>query len=124
VRAAIALGLLLLAACNSAPDRAESRAAVGRFHAALNAGDWPAIDALLSREARDLRPGGGTARAFRAIAARHGRHLGGDIATFSTDGPRATLDWAAQYERGAVTEQFGLVHEAGGVRIDSYTDQR
>lgn len=123
MKAAVAAALLVLAGCSRAPDEAASRATVDRFHAALNAADWQAIDALLSNSARNLRPGGGTARAFRAIAARHGRHLGGDVAAFTQTDTHAMIDWAARFERGAVTERFALVDEGGRVLIDSYTDK-
>jgi hypothetical protein len=123
VKAAIAAALLLLAGCTRAPDEEASRATIERFHAALNAADWKAIDGLLSQSARNLRPGGGTARAFRAIVARHGRYLGGDVASFTHTHTHAMIDWAARFEAGAVTERFALVEEGGQIRIDSYTDQ-
>lgn len=112
----------LLAAC-SGPDETQARAVVDRFHAALNAGDWAAIDGLLSQSARDLRPGGGTARAFRAITARHGRYLGGDVAQITREDGRTSLTWSAHYERGPVPEAFVLVGEGSALRIESYTDQ-
>jgi hypothetical protein len=109
--------------CNSAPDEAASVAVVARFHAALNAGDWPAIDALLSQSARDLRPGGGTARAFRAITARHGRYKSGALAGINRDEGRTSVAWSARYERGPVSELFVLNDAGGAVQIDSYTDR-
>lgn len=115
--------LLALASCDSAPKQADSVAAVARFHTALNADDWAGIDGLLSQSARDLRPGGGTARAFRAVKARHGAYQGGELAGISRDDGRATLDWAARYGNGPVREQFVLITQGGAVRIDSYTDR-
>lgn len=112
---------LMLAAC-SGPDESASRAVVDRFHTALDAGDWAAIDGLLARSARNLRPGGATARAFRTITARHGRYVGGDIARITADGSRTTLAWSARYERGPVAELFVLIPEGGGLKIESYTD--
>ena len=106
----------------SGVDEPASRAVVERFHAALNAGDWAAIDGLLSPSARNLRPGGGTARAFRAISARHGRYLGGNLAGISHDHGRTTIAWSARYERGPVSELFVLVEAGGQLKIDSYTD--
>lgn len=111
-----------LAGCAGVDEPAAS-AVVARFHAALNAGDWAAIDGLLTQSARDLRPGGGTARAFRAITARHGRYLGGTRAALAADGGRISLIWSARYERGLVAEAFVLVEEGGEVKIDSYTDR-
>lgn len=120
--AAVALALLLTG-CNRAPAVDDGRAVITRFHAALNAGDWPAIDALLSQSTRNLRPGGGTARAFRAIIARHGRYLDGTLAASHGEDGRLTLDWQARFEQGPVPERFVLVREADQVVIDSYTDQ-
>lgn len=110
-----------LAGC-SGIDEPASVALVDRFHVALNAGDWPAIDAMLSQSTRNLRPGGATARAFRAITERHGRYLGGELAGIGADAGFITLAWAARYERGPVSEQFVLVEEGGRLKIDSYTD--
>ncbi|WP_156256015.1 hypothetical protein [Sandarakinorhabdus oryzae] len=112
-----------LAGCASI-DEQGANAAVDRFHRALNAGDWAAIDGLLSQSARNLRPGGATARAFRAITARHGRYLGGTAAAISTDSGRISLTWSARYERGAVAEAYVLVEEGGSLKIDSYTDHQ
>lgn len=112
----------LLSAC-SGPDEAASRAVVDRFHAALNAGDWAAIDGLLSQSARNLRPGGGTARGFRAITHRHGGYAGGELAGISRNDGRTTIAWSAQYERGPVREVFVLVEDSGNLKIDSYTDK-
>ena len=111
---------LLLTACASA-DAPASRAVVTRFHVALNTGNWPAIDALLSQSSRDLHPG--TARAFRAITARHGYYLGGELAAISADRGRTYVAWAARYERGPVQEAFVLIEEGGSLKIDSYTDK-
>jgi hypothetical protein len=110
-----------LASC-SGVDEPASVAVVDRFHTALNAGDWAAIDTLLSRSTRDLRPGGATARAFRAIIQRHGRYKGGELAGISDDSGPITIAWAADYERGPVSELFVLVEEGGALKIDSYTD--
>jgi hypothetical protein len=113
---------VLLAAC-SGPDAAASRAVIDRFHAALNAGDWAAVDGLLSRSTRNLRPGGATARAFRAIIQRHGRYTGGELEGITRDDGRTTVAWSARYEKGPVSELFVLVEEGGQLKIDSYTDQ-
>jgi hypothetical protein len=113
---------VLLAAC-SGPDAAASRAVTDRFHGALNAGDWTAIDGLLSQSTRNLRPGGGTARAFRAIIERHGRYIGGELAGITREDGRATVAWSARYEQGPVSELFVLMEENGQLKIDSYTDQ-
>ncbi|WP_372918210.1 hypothetical protein [Sandarakinorhabdus sp.] len=110
-----------LAAC-SGPDEPASRAVVDRFHAALNAGDWAAIDGLLSPSTRDLRPGGATARAFRAITLRRGRYVGGELFGISRDDGRTTIAWSARYERGPAMELFVLVEAGGQLKIDSYTD--
>lgn len=113
---------VLLVAC-SGPDEQASRAVIDRFHAALNAGDWAAIDGLLSPSTRNLRPGGATARAFRAIIERHGRYAGGALAGITGKDGRTTLTWSARYEKGPVSELFVLVEDAGQLKIDSYTDQ-
>lgn len=107
----------------SGVDEPASRAVVDRFHAALNGGDWAAIDGLLSPTARNLRPGGATARAFRAVTLRHGRYLGGGPAGISHNDGRTSIAWSARYERGPVPEQFVLVETGGQLKIDSYTDQ-
>lgn len=111
----------LLAAC-SGPDDAASRDVIDRFHLALNAGDWAAIDGLLSPSTRNLRPGLGTARAFRALTERHGRYTGGQLTSRHHENGRTTITWSARYERGAVSELFVLVEEGGSLKIDSYTD--
>ena len=113
---------MLLAACSTAPSEAESAAVIDRFHAALNADDTAAIDALFTQSTRNLRPGIGTARAFRALSARHGRYLDGSRATLASIDGRTTLVWRARYERGPVAELFVLVAEDGAVKIDSYSD--
>jgi hypothetical protein len=113
---------IVLAAC-SGPDEKASRAVIDRFHTALNAGDWPAIDGLLSQSTRDLRPGDGTARAFRALIQRHGRYTGGQLTGIGHNDGRTTIAWSARYERGPVSELFVLVEEGGQLKIDSYTDQ-
>jgi hypothetical protein len=110
-----------LAACSSF-DEPAAVDVVGRFHSALNAGDWAAIDGLLTRSTRDLRPGGATARAFRRITDRHGRYMGGELAGIDGKDGRITIAWAARYEQGPVSELFVLVEEGGSLRIDSYTD--
>lgn len=110
-----------LAAC-SGPDEEATRGVIDRFHAALNAGDWAAIDGLLTTSTRNLRPGGGTARAFRAIIQRHGRYKGGELEGMSHEDGRTTIAWSARYERGPVSELFVLVEERGSLKIDSYTD--
>jgi hypothetical protein len=113
---------LALAACSNTPGEADSVALIDRFHAALNADDTPAIDALLSQSTRNLRPGIGTARAFRALSARHGRYLSGSIGKLASKDSRTTIAWSARYERGPVPELFVLVTEGGAVKIDSYSD--
>jgi len=95
---------------------------VARFHTALNAGDWAAIDGLLTTSTRNLRPGSGTARAFRNITARHGRYLGGELAGIDGKDGRITIAWAARYQQGPVSELFVLVEEGSALKIDSYTD--
>jgi len=112
----------MLAACSRAPGEADSVAVIDRFHVALNAGDTTAIDGLLSQSTRNLRPGIGTARAFRAISARHGRYLDGRAASVTSADEHTSIDWQARYDRGPVSELFVLVNEAGAVKIDSYTD--
>jgi hypothetical protein len=113
---------VLLTAC-SGPDAVASRAVIDRFHAALGAGDWAAIDGLLSQSTRNLRPGGATARAFRAIIERHGRYKGGELEGITLEDGRTTIAWSARYENGPVSELFVLVEEGGQLKIDSYTDQ-
>lgn len=115
------LAAIALVAC-SGPDEKASRAVIDRFHAALNAGDWAAVDGLLTQSTRNLRPGGGTARAFRAIIQRHGRYTGGELEGMSHEDGRTTIAWSARYERGPVSELFVLVEEGGSLKIDSYTD--
>jgi hypothetical protein len=112
----------LLAACSRAPTQADSVAVIDRFHTALNADDTATIDALLTRSTRDLRPGIGTARAFRALSARHGRYRDGTLDTLRREGDRTTIVWRARYELGPVSELFVLVAEDGAARIDSYSD--
>jgi hypothetical protein len=117
----VPLAAIALAAC-AGPDEKASRGVIDRFHVALNAGDWVAVDGLLSQSTRNLRPGGGTARAFRAIIQRHGRYTGGELGGISRDDGRTTIAWSARYERGPVSELFVLVEEGGSLKIDSYTD--
>lgn len=121
LRAVVAL-VAALAGC-SGVDEPASRFVVDRFHTALNAGDWATIDRVLSQSTRNLRPGGGTAHAFRAIVARHGRYQGGQLASIKADAGRTTITWSARYQSGPVPELFVLVEEGGHLKIDSYTDQ-
>lgn len=116
------LAALALAGCSRAPTQADSVAVIDRFHAALNADDIAAINALLTRSTRDLRPGIGTARAFRALSARHGRYRDGTLGSLASEGARTRIVWRARYDRGPVAELFVLVAEDGAVRIDSYSD--
>ena len=111
----------ILAGC-SGIDEPAAVDVIGRFHTALNAGDWAGIDGLLTRSTRDLRPGGATARAFRRITERHGRYVGGELAGIDGKDGRITIAWAARYEQGPVSELFVLVDEAGKLKIDSYSD--
>ncbi|MBU6164960.1 MAG: hypothetical protein KGQ52_02380 [Alphaproteobacteria bacterium] len=111
----------LISACSGVDEKA-AHAVVDRFHAALNAGDWPAIDALLTKDARALRPGIGTARAFGNLIDRHGRYQGGELAGISAEDGRTTLAWAAKYEKGPVSELFVLREEGGSLKIESFTD--
>ncbi len=113
--------MAMLAACSPA-DEKRAHQVVDRFHAALNAGDWPAIDALLTTDARRLRPGLGTARAFRNLITRHGRYLGGELAGITAEDGRTTLAWSARYEQGPVSELFVLREEGGALKIESFTD--
>jgi hypothetical protein len=110
-----------LAACSSF-DEPAAVDVVARFHTALNAGDWPGIDGLLTQSTRNLRPGSGTARAFRNIITRHGRYMGGELAGIDGKDGRITIAWAARFEKGPVSELFVLVDEGGTLKIDSYTD--
>ena len=118
----VSIGLAALLAGCSGIDQPASVAVVARFHTALNAGDWPAIDGLLSRSTRQLRAGSGTARAFRRIIERHGRYTGGELQAISRDDGRTRILWSARYEKGPVSELFVLVEDGGSLRIDSYTD--
>ena len=111
----------LLSAC-SGVDEPAAHAVVDRFHVALNAGDWGAIDTMLTQDARALRPGIGTARAFGNLIERHGRYLGGELAGITAEDGRTTLAWAAKYEKGPVSELFVLREEAGALKIESFTD--
>jgi hypothetical protein len=110
-----------LSAC-AGVDEPAAADVVARFHTALNAGDWAAIDGMLSQSTRKLRPGTGTARAFRNIIARHGHYVGGELAGITDEGGRITIAWAARYDKGPVSELFVLVDEGGRLKIDSYTD--
>ena len=111
----------MLAGCSSF-DEPAAVDVVARFHTALNAQDWAAIDGMLTASTRNLRPGGGTARAFRNITARHGRYTGGELAGIDGKDGRITIAWAARYEKGPVSELFVLVEEGGVLKIDSYSD--
>ena len=113
--------VLLLAACSSV-DEPAAHAVVDRFHVALNAGDWAAIDAMLTRDARNLRPGMGTARAFANLIKRHGRYRGGELEGITAEDGRTTLAWAARYDKGPVSELFVLREEGGALKIESFTD--
>lgn len=113
---------LVLSACSNGPSEADSVAVIDRFHTALNADDIAAIDGMLSKSTRNLRPGIGTARAFLALSARHGRYVHGYLAGFDSNDGRASITWRARYERGPVSELFVLVNEGGQPKIDSYTD--
>jgi hypothetical protein len=112
---------LALAAC-AGPDVAASDAAIARFHAAIDADDIAAIDAMLTRSTRALRPGNATARAFRNLPRRHGRYLGGSAASITQDGPRTRIIWHARYAKGPVTELYVLAQEDGVLKLDSYSD--
>ena len=119
--------LLALAGCGGGGggDEPAARATVDAFHAALNSGDLAAIDALLAREARQLRPPMGTARAFRSIIARHGRHLattGCDTGTAAGNGRDfITLACTSRFERATIAEAITLAEDAAGPRLFSYT---
>lgn len=116
------LAAVALAACSKAPTEADSVAVIDRFHTALNVDDTATINALLTQSTRELRPGIGTARAFRALSARHGRYRDGTLGTLTSEGDRTRIVWRARYDRGPVAELFVLVAEDGAVRIDSYSD--
>lgn len=111
----------LLSAC-SGVDEPAAHDVVDRFHTALNAGDWAAIDAMLTADARRLRPGMGTARAFGNLITRHGRYAGGELEGITGEDGRTTLAWAARYEKGPVSELFVLREEGGSLKIESFTD--
>lgn len=112
---------LWVTACSQV-DEPAAHALVDRFHTALNRSDWAAIDAMLTQDARRLRPGIGTARAFGNLISRHGRYLGGELAGLSDEDGRITLAWAAKYENGPVSELFVLRNEGGTLKIESFTD--
>lgn len=111
----------MISGCSSV-DEPAAHAVVDRFHTALNAGDWPAIDAMLTADARALRPGIGTARAFGNLIERHGRYTGGELAGLTGEDGRITLAWSARYEKGPVSELFVLREEGGALKIESFTD--
>jgi hypothetical protein len=113
---------VVLSGCSNI-DQQASQAVVGRFHSALNAGDWATIDSLLSQSTRNLRPGGATARAFRAITQRHGQYVSGKLARIENLNDTVTIAWTARYDKGPVAEFFVLVEEDGGIKIDSYSDK-
>ncbi len=116
--------LIAVAGCTDAPGAREAEAAVAQFHAAVNAADVAAIDALLARSARELRPGVGTARAFAGLTQRHGRYQDGQAARIDRQAGRTRVVWQARYEHGPVREVLVLIREAGAVKIESYTDNR
>jgi hypothetical protein len=118
--APIALAVLV-SACSAADEKA-AHGVVDRFHTALNAGDWAAIDTMLTSDARALRPGIGTARAFGNLIERHGRYVGGELAGITAEDGRTTLAWAAKYQNGPVSELFVLREEFGALKIESFTD--
>ena len=111
----------LLSACSEV-DEPAAHDVVDRFHTALNAGDWATIDAMLTTDARRLRPGTGTARAFGNLITRHGRYAGGELEGITGEDGRTTLAWAARYEKGPVSELFVLREEGGALKIESFTD--
>lgn len=117
--------LLALAGCAGGSDTGAARATVDAFHAALNKDDLAAIDALLTREARQLRPPLGTARAFRNITGRHGRHLvtsGCAHGVVAIDGRDFTsLDCTSRFERAAIRESVVLAEEDGRQKLFSYS---
>lgn len=110
-----------LSAC-SGVDEPAAHQLVDRFHAAVNAGDWASIDGMLTADARALRPGIGTARAFGNLISRHGRYIGGELEGITAEDGRTTLAWAARYEKGPVSELFVLREEGGVLKIESFTD--
>lgn len=113
--------VMLLSAC-SGVDEPAAHQLVDRFHAAVNAGDWASIDGMLTADARALRPGIGTARAFGNLISRHGRYIGGELEGITAEDSRTTLAWAARYEKGPVSELFVLREEGGVLKIESFTD--
>lgn len=113
---------VLLAACSNAPDEQQAKTVVAQFHSAVNEQDIAAIDAMLTRSTRELRPGVGTARAFANLTQRHGRYIDGTAGPIDRHEGRTRIDWQARYAGGPVREQFVLVHEAGAVKIEGYTD--
>ncbi|WP_353217523.1 hypothetical protein [Sandarakinorhabdus sp.] len=116
------LVLLAITGCTNAPDKQESQTVVAQFHSAVNAQDIAAIDALLTRSTRELRPGVGTARAFAKLMQRHGRYIDGHAGPIDRHEGRTRINWQARYVNGPVNEQFVLMHEAGVVKIEGYTD--
>jgi len=114
--------LLGIASCTNAPDEQQALTMVAQFHSAVNTQDIAAIDALLARSARELRPGVGTARAFAGLMQRHGRYIDGKAGPIDRHEGRTRISWQARYARGPVNEQFLLVEEAGVIKIEGYTD--
>lgn len=116
--------LLALAGCGGG-DVAGARATVDDFHTALNSGDLAAINALLTREARQLRPPLGTARAFRSIIARHGRHIATEACRDSAvaiDGRDfVSLDCTSRFAGARLREALVLTEEEGRQKLFSYT---
>lgn len=116
------MALVALVSACSGVDEQGAEALVDRFHVALNAGDWAAIDAMLTGDARALRPGIGTARAFGNLITRHGRYRGGELEGMTAEDGRITLAWAARYDKGPVSELFVLREDGGALKIESFTD--
>lgn len=114
--------LLAIASCANAPDEQQTLTMLAQFHSAVNTQDIAAIDALLARSTRELRPGVGTARAFAKLKQRHGRYIDGKAGPIDRHEGRTRIIWQARYAGGPVNEQFVLIYEAGGVKIEGYTD--
>lgn len=119
-----AAGLAILAACAPATDLPEGEAGIAAFHQKLNAGDFDGIYQATSPQFALNTSRDASEQLMAAIHRKLGAFQSGSSASWTesiaTSGHRLTINYSAQYERGAAMESFVYRFDGGKARLSGY----
>ena len=121
--AALAAGLLL-AGCSMKEDMAAGDKAVTAFHQALDAGQFQQVWAQSAQDMKTATPQDRLTAMLDAVHRKLGRFKSGSQIGFndnvSNSGHMVTINYQAQYEKGAASEQFVFRIDGGKALLAGY----